>query len=67
MGTRVEYKYGQLVELTIDIIEGYVVHALRGDTGEIVKPTWSDGWIVHMGRTGKLLRVTSDQITPEGL
>lgn len=61
------YRYGQLVEITTDIIEGHVVHALKGDTGEVIKPAWSNSWIVHMTRNGKLLRLNADQLAPEGL
>lgn len=57
------FKQGQYVEFTQDIFEGYVVHALKGDAGEIEKAYGNRGceWIVYTTR-GTRLKVNESQI-----
>lgn len=60
---REEFKLGQYVEITQDIVEGYVVHALKGDQAQIDKPYGQSGceWIIHTAR-GNRLKVNERQI-----
>lgn len=61
--SRDEFKRSQYVEFTQDIVDGYVVHALKGDSGEIEKAYGNTGceWIVYT-TGGKPLKVNERQI-----
>lgn len=61
--SRDEFKQGQYVEFTQDIIDGYLVHAMKGDQGQIEKAYGNTGceWIVYT-TGGKRLKVNERQI-----
>jgi len=61
------YKYGEHIEVTQDIVDGYLVLAVKGDYGEIDKPYGNTGceWIVHM-YSGKRLKLNERQIKHYG-
>lgn len=56
-------KSGQRIQFTNDIVDGYTVHALKGEGGELVKPYGLSGceWIVYTN-FGKRLKVNERQI-----